>query len=501
MAPSWPIKVAMNLFQAWSETALGAPDAPAIFWGEETLPHGILAHQAARLATHLVSHCGVQPGDRIGLWMPNRPEFVTALYGILGAGAVAVPINHFLKPSEVAYITRDADIRLMILDESRDAAYQDVLSDVPGLECLVIESLSLSSDSSAEPELPDPQEKDLAILIYTSGTTGRPKGAMLTHGNLLHNVQSCAEILETVPADRFAVFLPMFHSFMMTVGILLPTITGGSLVVVRTLSQPKMILKEILEGAATILPAIPPFFRALLAAQLPPNLPLRVCISGSAPLPVEVLNAFNQKFSAPLIEGYGLSEASPVVSLNPIHGVRKPGSIGLPIPRVEMSVRNDRNEALPPGEIGEICVRGGNVMQGYWNLEEATAEALQDGWLRTGDVGHYDEEGYFFITDRKKDMLLVNGINVYPREIEEVLHQFPGLKEVAVIGRPDPKRGEAPVAFVVPDEDIDPDLNAIRQHLRAKLADYKQPREIRLEPALPRNATGKILKTALRERL
>jgi long-chain acyl-CoA synthetase len=224
-----------------------------------------------------------------------------------------------------------------------------------------------------------------------------------------------------------------------------------------------------------------------------------LCISGAAPLPVQVLKDFEDKFRIPLIEGYGLSEASPVVTKNPLDGTRKPGSIGLPIPNVEVSVQDDTGRLLGTGETGEICVRGGNVMLGYWNMPEETAKAIRNGWLLTGDIGCRDADGYYYITDRKKDMLLVNGINVYPREIEEVLYQFPGVKEAAVIGVPDARKGEQPVAFVSANEGATLDEQALLHFLRGKVADYKLPRRVIMMPALPRNATGKILKTSLRQ--
>jgi long-chain acyl-CoA synthetase len=322
---------------------------------------------------------------------------------------------------------------------------------------------------------------------------------MLSHGNLLHNVESCRQVLEAVSFDRFAVLLPMFHSFMLTVGILLPLLVGGSIVLIKSLHPPKSILEEVVRHEATILPAIPQFFRALASAHLPPNIPLRLCISGAAPLPGEILKEFNARFPIPLLEGYGLSEASPVCSINPIRGPWKAGSIGVPIPDVEMSVQDESGRELPPREIGEICVRGGNVMQGYWKQPDETSKALRGGWLLTGDVGYRDPDGYFYITDRKKDMLLVNGINVYPREIEEVLYRFPGVKEAAVIGVPDPRKGEQPLAFIAARDGVSLEEKPILHHVRQNLADYKVPRRIVFLPNLPRNPTGKILKTALRQ--
>jgi long-chain acyl-CoA synthetase len=322
---------------------------------------------------------------------------------------------------------------------------------------------------------------------------------MLSNGNLLHNVESCREVLSAMDHDRFVVLLPLFHSFMLTVGVLLPTLVGGSLVLIKSIHPPKAIIEEVARHGGTILPAIPQFFRALANATVPGDWPLRVCISGAAPLPVEILREFNARLPIPLLEGYGLSEASPVVSMNPIKGPWKAGSIGVPVPGVEMSVQDEDGRMLPTGATGEICVRGGNVMRGYWNQPDETIRALRNGWLLTGDVGHRDADGYYYITDRKKDMLLVNGINVYPREIEEVIYQFSGVKEAAVIGMPDARKGEQPVAFVAAKDGAHIDTAALLQFLRQKLADYKVPRRVFLMPALPRNVTGKILKTELRK--
>ena len=285
---------------------------------------------------------------------------------------------------------------------------------------------------------------------------------------------------------------------MMTVGVLLPLLVGGSIVLIRSLHPPKALLHEILAHQATILPAVPSFFRTLAGSPLPPGLPLRLCISGGAPLPVEILREFNRTMPIPLIEGYGLSEASPVVSMNPIDGPWKEGSIGLPVAMVEVTVQDDDGNEVPTGAAGEICVRGGNVMRGYWNRPEETAKAIRNGWLLTGDIGHRDADGYLFITDRKKDMLIVNGLNVYPREIEELLYQIPGVKEAAVVGMPDARRGEHAVAFVAPKDGATLDEKAILQFIRQRLADYKVPKKVTFMPALPRNATGKVLKRELR---
>lgn len=271
------------------------------------------------------------------------------------------------------------------------------------------------------------------------------------------------------------------------------------MLLVKSLHPVRNVLLDIIQRQATVMPAIPQFYRSIVNAPGHITLPLRVCISGAAPLPVQVLKEFEARFHIPLIEGYGLSEASPVVTKNPLDGTRKVGSIGLPIPNVEVSIQNDAGQQLGPGEVGEICVRGGNVMLGYWEKPEETAKAIRNGWLLTGDLGYRDAEGYYFVTDRKKDMLLVNGINVYPREVEEIIYQFPGIKEAAVIGEPDVRKGEHPVAFVSLDDGTILDEKALQHFLRKRLADYKVPRKIMVLNALPRNATGKILKTTLRD--
>lgn len=495
--------MAMNLATVFASTAESNAGKTAVYWGDQEIRYGDLLAQARKLAWHLQTALDIQPGDRVALWLKNCPEFVPSLFAILKAGAVVVPINNFLKPKEVAYILKDAGARAVICDELAPETEESLRSELPDLNIWKIAELANldePAESSGDWGLGRGRRKeDLAVVIYTSGTTGRPKGAMLSHGNLLHNVESCRQVLAAMEHDRFVVLLPMFHSFMLCVCVFLPMLVGGSMVMIRSLHPPKNILREIVQHQATILPSIPQFFRTLANASLPGNLPLRVCISGGAPLPVEILREFKEKMTIPLIEGYGLSEASPVVSMNPLAGPAKEGSIGRPIPDVEISVQNEEGEVLPLGEIGEICVRGGNVMMGYWNQPEETSKVLRDEWLRTGDIGYEDEEGYFFITDRKKDMLLVNGVNVYPREIEEIIYQFPGVQEAAVVGVKDARKGEQPVGFVVAGEGQTIDEKSLLKFVRERLADYKVPRRVHFLSALPRNATGKVLKTALRE--
>ncbi len=495
----------MNLASAFAAVVTKQPEKTALFWGEQQFTYAVLWDQALGVAGRLRREFGLQPGDRVGLWLKNCPQFIPALFGILAAGGVAVPINNFLKPDEVNFILADAGIDVLITDAELGSHFRALAAVRSSLELLKIEDLAAngainSQTASNSAHRPVPRNvNDLAVLIYTSGTTGRPKGAMLSHGNLLHNVESCRIVLRTVSGDRFAVMLPMFHSYMLTVGLLLPLLVGGSIVLVKSLHPVRNALQEILQRQTTVLPAIPQFYRTVVNADLPAPLPLRICLSGAAPLPVQVLKDFEAKFQVPLIEGYGLSEASPVVTKNPLDSTRKPGSIGLPIPNVEVSIQDDGGRELSPNQVGELCVRGGNVMQGYWKQPEETDKVIRNGWLLTGDIGFRDDDGYYYITDRKKDMLLVNGINVYPREIEEILYQYPGIKEAAVIGKHDSRRGEQPVAFIAPSDGAVLEEKDIQHFVRKRLADYKVPRRIVQLPQLPRNATGKVLKTRLRE--
>ncbi len=487
----------MNLALAFAQSARCDFSKTALFWGDVRFSYGRFWGQTLLVAQRLRSAFGVRRGDRVGVWLKNCPEFVPALFGIWQAGAVAVPINNFLKPDEVQFILADAGIETVILDESLKDGFATLAAERPGLKSLFVESLAGQAGEEAGPAA-HLAESDLAVIVYTSGTTGHPKGAMLSHGNLLANVESCRVVLKAAGEDRFVVLLPMFHSFMFTVGVLLPMLVGGSIVLIKTLHPAKNIVMDIIRHRATLLPAVPPFFRALAHGPAPVDLPLRVCISGGAPLPAETLREFTARFPFPLLEGYGLSEASPVVSFTPIRGPWKAGSIGVPIPGVEVTIQNEEGEMLPAGQTGELCVRGANVMLGYWNQPAATSEVMRRGWLLTGDIGHADQDGYYYITDRKKDMLLVNGINVYPREIEEVLYQFPGVAEAAVIGIPDARKGERPLAFVAGREGVVLEEKELLEYLRQRLAEYKVPRKVVFISVLPHSTTGKILKTELR---
>jgi long-chain acyl-CoA synthetase len=488
------------------KTATFLPRRKALFFGGEVVRYGELHARALGMARLLRDDYGIRPGDRVALLMKNCPEFIYALYGILFAGGTVVPVNNFLKPAEIEYILRDAGVRALI---TQSAEFEPVLAlartQLPALRPLDIGAVPWAA-VAAKPLDPliNVQPSDRAVIIYTSGTTGRPKGAVLTHANLVANIRSIGVVLENVENDRLVLALPMFHSFMLTVAILAPLSIGASVLIIKSIKPFRHVLFEMIRRRATVFLGIPQIFQALATAPIPWwlrwLLPLRLAISGSAPLSAETLRRFSERFHFPLREGYGLSEAAPVVCFNPIHGASKAGSVGPAIPGVQVRIFDGQDRELGVGEDGEIAVRGENVMLGYWNQEEATAATLRDGWLRTGDIGRLDADGYLYITDRKKDMLLVHGNNVYPREIEEVIYQIPGVREVAVVGRSDPRHGELPVAFVVPAENTKLDSQAVLRFCKERLANYKLPREIRVQTGLlPRNATGKILKTELRK--
>ena len=473
------------------------PRKVAIFYGSERITYHQLTGHIHDYAGNLQHLHTIQPGDKVGLLLKNSPRFIYALYALLKSGATVVPINTFLKAPEIQHIIDDCQLHCLISEDD----FNDITGKLSNVR--VLHTRQLVHKNLTNPAWARVSPTDLAVIIYTSGTTGKSKGAQLTHANIAANVHSCITALEETSDDRLTLLLPMFHSFMLTVCICTPLAMGASIVLIKSVQPFKLAVREIIRNRATILVGIPQLFQAMAQAKVPFwvrwLLSLRLAISGAAPLPGETLSTFERKFGFPLLEGYGLSEASPVVSFNPIHGVRKAGSVGLTIADVAVKIVNDHGHEVPTGEVGEIIVHGPNVMPGYFNQPAANAETLRNGWLHTGDMGTKDSDGYIFIVDRKKEMLLVRGMNVYPREIEEVLYTFPDVKEAAVVGREDEKRGEAPIAFVSPRDGTALDSAAILRHCRQRLADYKLPKEVRIMQSLPRTATGKIAKLELKQ--
>ena len=482
----------------------------------EKISYGALLSQVESVAA-LLAEQGVGRGERVALFLRNSPEFVYALFAISKLGAVVVPINTFLKSEELDYILQDSGAKALIASTvhgkvvrgSQAAALCDfILWEGEGFEAHSDKDIAFGKikeyDTAVEPTPSGLEE--CAVIIYTSGTTGKPKGAMLSNKNILSNVESGRRHIDVTPRDRAIVFLPMFHSFTFTIGIVLPLYVGASIVIIKSIKPFANIFKQVLTKRVTIFFGVPDVYNALAKAKLPWYFMwfnrIRAFISGAAALQPKTLEAMAKRFRrATLLEGYGLSEASPAVCMNTF-GKQKPGSVGTALWGYEMKVVDSEMKELPRGEVGDIIVKGDNVMMGYLNRPEATAESVVNGWLLTGDMGYMDEEGFLYIVDRKKELIISKGINIYPREIEEVIDRFEGVKASAVIGIEDEKSGEVPVAYIELEEGVSTlDEAALKSYMRQHLANFKLPRQMYLIEALPKNATGKVLKRTLKENL
>jgi long-chain acyl-CoA synthetase len=491
-----------NLTSILGRTAAAHPDRQAIRMDDLALSYGQLRDAAGRTAALLAS-LGVRPGDRVGLMLPNVPAFPVAFYGAVAAGAVVVPMNPLLKSREVAYYLGDSGARVIFAWHAAAGEAAKGAADA-GAQVVTVDDPALSrplAGLSPVGTWADAADQDDAVILYTSGTTGRPKGAQLTHAGLVRNATLTSQTLLHSSADDVMMgCLPLFHVFGLTCG-LNGTVTGGGTLTLLPRFDPGKALQIIERDKVTIFEGVPTMYSAMLHYQADPRpdtSSLRLCISGGAAMPVEVLRNFEQQFGCVILEGYGLSETSPVASFNHPDKVRKPGSVGTPVEGVEMRLVGAGGADVPAGEVGEIAIRGHNVMKGYWGKPEATAEAIPDGWFRTGDMGRRDEDGYYYIVDRKKEMIIRGGFNVYPREIEEVLHEHPAVAEVAVVGIPHPELGEDVGAAVA----LKPGASATPDELRAfakeRVAAYKYPRHVWLVDALPKGPTGKILRREVR---
>lgn len=503
--------ISQTIPEAFLQAAARHPDHTLIWTPQGEHGFADVAESVRRIAAALQRE-GVQPGDRVALYAINGPEFVQAYLGIQLAGAVVVPLNLLIGSEEIRYILDDAGVRGLLYHSALNekvAQFIDQVSDLRLACCMGGQALRpdhrslthwLAAAGDPEPVGLDAAE-NLAAILYTSGTTGRPKGAMLTHRNLVFNAASVSQALQLRPGgDRLLVVLPMFHAFAATVGMLTPALHGLTLVPVERF-DPALVSERIAAGGATVFLGVPSMYNLVL--RLPDEQAaqwqgIRLGVAGGAAMPVELLQRFEARFGFPILEGDGPTECGPVTCVNPPAGPRKPGSVGLPVPGVEMAIFDTGGQSLPDGEVGEICVRGANVMKGYWGQPEATAEAFFGDWFRTGDLGYRDAEGYFFMVDRIKDLIIVNGMNVYPRMVEEVLYRHPDILEAAVVGEPHPSHGEIVVAHVVPREGVTLDASQVRAWCREHLGPHQVPRKVVLRGALPKNATGKILKRELR---
>jgi long-chain acyl-CoA synthetase len=485
------------------EVAAKHPDRPAVADLHQPLSFAELDALSDRIASGLLAR-GIQSGDHIGLYGINSAIFVAIYIGIQKAGATVVPINLLYSPEEVAYVLHDSEVKALFYFDLFAPVVFAIRSTLPTIGNFI----SVEKDLPALISVPVSNFEfqiscdDIAVIIYTSGTTGKPKGAMLTHRNIVSDALCATKALKPrIREERFFVVLPMFHAFAAMAGIVIPLLNECSLVPVPKF-DPAHTADLIEKTGATIFLGVPSMFNLLLrlpekhTAQLQK---LRFCASGGAAMPQEIMQQFEKRFGVLIYEGDGPTECSPVTCVNPIEGLRKPQSVGPAIPGVEMKIMNETGDELPHGTIGEICVRGPNVMKGYWKQPEETAKSFFGEWFRTGDLGTEDDDHYFYIVDRIKDMVIVNGMNVYPRVVEEILYKHEVVREAAVVGQPHKLHGEIPVAYISLKDGGLADEREIRRFCMLHLGRHEIPRKIIFMTELPKNAAGKIVKRELRK--
>jgi long-chain acyl-CoA synthetase len=488
-----------NLGQNLLDTAARDEAHPALRMDDAVLTFGEFRDAALRVAAGLQAR-GVEPGDRVGLVLPNVVSFPVVFYGALLAGAAVVPMNPLLKAREVEYYLRDSGAKVVVALAPAEPVVE--AAGTVGIDAVTVgptlpEELM---DGGALDAAVDRADDDLAVILYTSGTTGQPKGAELTHANLAGNARTTAEtLLESTTDDVVMGCLPLFHVFGLTCGLNTTVLRGSTLTLIPRFDGAKA-LSVIERDKVTIFEGVPTMFSAMLHSDDADKVDvssLRLCVSGGSAMPVEVMRSFEETFGCIILEGYGLSETSPVASFNHPHAERKPGSIGTPIAGVEMRLVDDDGTDVRAGEVGEIAIRGENVMKGYWQRPEDTEKSIPDGWFRTGDLARQDDDGYFFIVDRKKEMIIRGGYNVYPREIEEALYEHPAVAEVACIGIAHPELGEEVAAAVALKPGASAEVEELRNFVKERVAAYKYPRQLWLVDSLPKGPTGKILRRAV----
>jgi len=506
-----------NLAELLSASAKKHPNRTAIVFGQKKISYKALDVLTNQIASGLMS-LGIKKGDKVALFLDNCPEFIISYYSILKAGGVVVPINYMFKIEEAKFILQDSETACLITSRPYVDMAEELRLRVDSLEYIIttakaketiIDFDGIKKSGAVLPVRITSDPNDLAVILYTSGTTGHPKGAMLSHYNLISNAIDSSAAIKVNHKDGFICILPLFHSFAATVCMNLPLLVGAKTVLMKSVRPFKRVIRAIRKNRVTVFVGVPSVYNILKDIKLPKVFnsllikmfnPIKICISGAAALPVETFTEFESKFRIPLLEGYGLTEASPVVTLNPLRGPRKAGSIGIALSKnVELKIVDDAGNACPVEKIGELLVKGPNIMHGYYKKKEATTETLKNDWLYTQDMARFDRDGYLYIAGRKKDMVNVRGLNVYPREIEEILYQNPKIKEAAVIGIADTRKGEIPKAFIVLKENQTAREQEIIQYLREKLAAYKIPKYVEFRTSLPKNTMGKVLKRVLKE--
>jgi long-chain acyl-CoA synthetase len=487
-----------NLARHLTTTAKEHGDRPAVRLDDVVISYDELL-DGARRVTALLRSKGVGPGDRVGLVLPNVPPFPVLFYGALAAGAVVVPMNPLLKAREVKYYLEDSGASVVFAWEAMAEEAGKAATEV-GIDCIPVEAdgfLELLAQHDPVDDVAEREDDDTVVLLYTSGTTGQPKGAELTHANLSTNAQVSAETLVELSSEDVVMgCLPLFHCFGLTCGLNAAVLAGACLTLIPRFDA-KKALEVIGRDQVTVFEGVPTMYAGMLHAPDASSYDvssLRTCISGGSAMPVEVMKSFEETFGCIVLEGYGLSETSPVASFNRPDLERKPGSIGVPVRGVEMKLVDDDGKDVSPGDVGEIAIRGENVMKGYWGRDDATKEAIPDGWFRSGDMAKQDDDGYFFIVDRKKDLIIRGGYNVYPREVEEALYEHEAVAEVAVVGVPHDDLGEEVGAAVALKQGQSVSEDDLREFAKERLAAYKYPRHLWIVDELPKGPTGKILR-------
>lgn len=506
----------LNLAFLLEENATRYPDKIGIILDEHTLRFQDINGAANKIANALVSY-GVHSGSKVAMMLPNIPQFAICYYGILKTGGVVVPLNVLLKRNEIQYHLDDSDsVVLIVWEDMLDEALHAMQETETCHHLVVVQAPSstqtlppdthafqdIMATGSPHFDIAQTMPDDTAVILYTSGTTGRPKGAELSHFNMYSNAMTSADnVVEARPDDVGLAILPLFHAFGQTTLLNLCMYKGATMTLMPRF-DPKKTLEVMERDRVTFFCGVPTMYAFLLRyphADRYNISSLRRCISGGSAMPVEVMHAFNQKYSVTILEGYGLSETSPVATFNHLDRPAKPGSIGTALWGVKVRVVNQNNQPVPTREVGELVIRGHNVMKGYYKSPEVTADVMRGGWFHTGDLAYMDEDGFVFIVDRLKDVIIRAGMNIYPREIEEVLYGHPAIAEAAVIGLPHETQGERVHAIVALKEEQEASEEELLRYCRERLADYKVPRTIEFRDILPKTATGKILKRALRE--
>ncbi|MDQ2895472.1 MAG: long-chain fatty acid--CoA ligase [Actinomycetota bacterium] len=487
----------MNLAQTLLDSAERDPAHIALKLDDVELSYEMLAGASAHITGLLAEH-GFERGDRVGIMLPNVPHFPVVYYGVLRAGGIVVPMNVLLKKREVTFYLQDSGAKLLFawhgFAEDAQAGAQ-----AAGAECILVEPerfQDMVGAANPDTSVAEAADDDTAVILYTSGTTGQPKGAELTHANLVRNAEASRGLFGLGTDAVVLGALPLFHSFGQTCGMN-ATLGGGGTLSLILRFDPGKALEIIARDKVNVFQGVPTMYGAMLhhpGHEDADTSSLTVCVSGGSAMPVELMRGFEEAFGCKVLEGYGLSESSPVASFNHPDRERKPGSIGTPIDGVEMKVVDDDDGDVAQGEVGEIVIRGHNVMKGYWERDEATAETVRDGWLHTGDMGQIDQDGYFFIVDRKKDLIIRGGYNVYPREIEEILYEHPAVREAAVVGVPHDEYGEEIGAAVALKAGESVSESELREFVKEQVAAYKYPRQVWFVDDLPKGPTGKILK-------